>query len=131
MVARAAEQATRRADAPGAAQASGTPASSTPNSFEQPLMADDKVTVFVLHRAMTVSAAVTTTKGTGRSNAEYRHQDAAVPFSVREGDEFEVRENAQKLKADVEARVEHLQMEAKIAARVVQLRRQQAGRVDG
>lgn len=143
MVARAAEPASPVADAASAAPASGTPARATPNSVEQPLMADDKVTVFILHRAMTVSGAVTTTKGAGRPDQPYLFKDSRAEFVVRDASDDEAKSSARQLRDDVDRRVEELQLKAAVDRRVEELRleaavdrrveelRRQAGRVDG
>lgn len=111
-------------------------------------MAEDETTVYALHRAIVVRdsdrATVTTTKGIAGWAPDFGEtMNAPAEFVVREASDDESKSSAQRLKDEVDARVEHLTMEAAIkarmaelrheaavAARVEQLRRMQAGRDD-
>jgi hypothetical protein len=89
-------------------------------------------TLFVLHRMISVRrdfdrAAVSTTKGAAYPTRFGEAKDSRAEFVVREASDDEAKEAARAQLADIDRRIEHLQREAKIAARVVQLRKQQRG----
>ena len=121
MAACAAQQATRRADATSAAQASGTHAGQTRNP--QPLMADE--IVYALHRAIVVRDS--DRKGYGYPDNPVKQKDSAAHFSiVGELSDSEARESVAKRLADTDAHIEQVKMQAAVERRVVELRHEAA-----
>jgi hypothetical protein len=90
-------------------------------------MAENKVTLFALHRMISISRDSATTKGYGYPDAPYVSKDATVPFSIvgELGDE-EARASVAKRAGDTDAHIEQVKMQAAVERRVVELRHEAA-----
>jgi hypothetical protein len=90
-------------------------------------MADE--VVYVMHRRAVVrrdsDRAAVSTKGVAYRVGDFGEaMDAPVAYEFREADEAEARDNEQKLKKDVDARIDELLFKAAVARRVEELRRE-------